>query len=126
MRVRCVVLTIIVVALVLPAVAVAHRPATGAETRAMLSAGGEARSVPLRCFAADISTVVPGSQWGAWSFSRYAIRPSNQRRCETGNGESIEHKVARNWHVLWSGDEGYPQNVPRRIAKDLLAGIPDL
>jgi hypothetical protein len=39
---------------------------------------------------------------------------------------AIEHKVAGNWHVLWSGDEGYPQNVPRRIAKDLLAGIPDL
>jgi hypothetical protein len=126
MRTRYVVLTITVVALVLPAAAAAHRPATGAETRAMLTAGGEARSVPLQCFAADISTVVPGSQWGAWSYSPYAARPSNQRRCETGNGESIEHKVGGRWHVLWSGDEGYPQDVPRRIAKDLLAGIPDL
>lgn len=128
-----------------PAVASAHRSAVKAETTAMVYdasgryyGGGsvsEPRSAPLRCFVADIATVVKGSQWGAWSFSAYAIEPQHQLECRAGNGASIEHKIAGRWYVLWEGDEGYPpthdkregsltlQGVPRAVARDLLAGI---
>ena len=134
-------------ALAVPAAASAHRGATRAEKAAMIyNASGryygagfdnEPRSAPLRCFVADISTVVRGSQWGAWSFSRYATQPRHERQCRTGNGMSIEHKIGRRWYVLWEGDEGYPpthdkregsitlQGVPRTVAKDLEAGITD-
>ena len=134
-------------ALLLPVAAWAHRPANGAEKAAMIyhasaryyGAGNpdEPGSAPLRCFVADIATVVKGSQWGAWSFSAYATEPSHQTQCRTGNGMSIEHKLGKRWYVLWEGDQGYPpthdkregsitlQAVPRAIAKDLEAGITD-
>ena len=134
-------------ALALPVAASAHRAAVSAEKAAMIyTASGryygagydnEPRSAPLRCFVADISTVVRGSRWGAWSFSRYAIEPKHEQQCRTGNGMSIEHKIGRRWYVLWEGDQGYPpthdkregsitlQGVPRAVAKDLDAGITD-
>jgi hypothetical protein len=133
--------------LALPAAASAHRAATSPEKAGMIyNASGryygagldnEPRSAPLRCFVADISTVVRGSRWGAWSFSRYAIEPKHERQCRTGNGMSIEHKIGSHWYVLWEGDQGYPpthnrregsitlQGVPRAVAKDLEAGITD-
>jgi hypothetical protein len=141
------VVVIMGVALVLPVAASAHRAAVNAEKAAMIySASGryygggdqnEPRSAPLRCFMADISTVVRGSQWGAWSFSRYAIEPKHEQQCRTGNGMAIEHKIATRWYVLWEGDHGYPpthnkrqgsitlQGVPRAVARDLEAGITD-
>ena len=134
------------VVLALPAVAAAHRPAVRSEKVAMIYnassryyGGGkvnEPRSAPLRCFVADIATVSGGSGWGAWSFSAYAIQPSHQHQCETGNGISIEHKIGKRWYVVWEGDQGFPpvhnkregsitlQGVPRAAAKDLEAGIP--
>jgi hypothetical protein len=134
-------------ALVLPVAASAHRPAVSAEKAAMIyNASGryygggnenEPRTAPLRCFVADISTVVKGSRWGAWSFSAYALEPKHAQQCRTGNGVSIEHKLGKRWYVLWEGDEGYPptrnkregsitlQGVPRAVAKDLDAGITD-
>jgi hypothetical protein len=133
--------------LALPVAASAHRAAVSGEKAAMIySASGrylgggnfsEPRSAPLRCFVADISTVVSGSQWGAWSFSRYAIEPKHEQQCRAANGMSIEHKIGTRWYVLWQGDEGYPpthntregsitlQGVPRAIARDLEAGITD-
>jgi hypothetical protein len=135
----------IALALALPAAALAHRPAISGEKSAMIYnassryyGGGdenEPRSAPLRCFVADIATVVKGSQWGAWSFSAYAIEPRHEQQCRTANGISIEHKVGKRWYLLWEGDEGYPpthnqregsitlQGVPRALAKDLEAGI---
>lgn len=135
-------------ALALPVAASAHRPATSGEKAAMIYnasaryyGGGnenEPRSAPLRCFVADIATVVKGSQWGAWSFSAYAIKPKHEQQCRTANGMSIEHKVGKRWYVLWEGDEGYPpthnkqdgsitlQAVPRAVAKDLEAGVTDV
>ncbi|HTU95184.1 MAG TPA: hypothetical protein VMF14_05035 [Solirubrobacteraceae bacterium] len=129
----------------LPAVAGAHRRAAAGETRAMVynassryvSAGSvdEPRSAPLACFDADISTVVRGSRWGAWGFSRYAIQPAHQAQCHLANGDTIEHKIGARWYVVWQGSEGYPpthtthegsrtlQGVPRAVAKDLLRGI---
>jgi hypothetical protein len=134
-------------ALALPVAASAHRPAVRAEKTAMIynasaryyggSNENEPRSAPLRCFVADIATVVDGSRWGAWSFSAYATEPRNEQQCRTGNGISIEHKIGKRWYVLWEGDEGYPpthntregsitlQGVPRAVAKDLEAGITD-
>lgn len=131
--------------LVLPAVAAAHRRATGAESRAMIyGASGRyyggtpvavSTAVPLRCFKTDIATVVKGSQWGAYAFSSYAERPSHQRQCRTGNGVVVAHKIGRRWFVYWEGSDGYPPTrdtnegtftlraVPRRIAKDLFAGL---
>jgi hypothetical protein len=132
-----------VLGLAIPAGASAHRPAIRAEKSAMVHdasaryygglAVNEPRSAPLRCFVADIATVAPGSRWGAWTFSRYAFR--HPRRCRTGNGLAIEHKIGRRWYVFWEGDEGYPptrnkregsltlQGVPRRVAKDLRTGL---
>lgn len=129
----------------LPAVAGAHRPAIRAETRAMVygasgryyGGGSPAmpRSAPLACFTADISTVVAGSQWGAWGFSHYATQPAHQGQCRIANGITIEHKIRGRWYVLWEGSEGYPpthrtrlgsrtlQGVPRAVAKDLQRGL---
>jgi hypothetical protein len=93
------------------------------------------RSVPLKCFVADVSTVVAGSRWGAWTFSRYADEARHARQCRTGNGVAIEHKIGRRWYVLWEGSSGYPpahdrkvgavtlKAVPRAVAKDLMAGL---
>lgn len=131
--------------MVLPAVAGAHRPAIRAETRAMVydASGrywgggpvGMPRSAPLACFKADISTVVPGSTWGAWRWSNYAVQPAHQAQCRIANGITIEHKIRGRWYVLWEGSEGFPpthptrvgsrtlQGVPRAVAKDLMRGL---
>jgi hypothetical protein len=131
--------------LALPTVASAHRPAVTAEKAAMVyQAGGryygggtvtEPRSAPARCFVADIATVVKGSTWGAWGFSRYADDPAHAKQCATGDGIAIEHKIRGRWYVLWEGSDGYPptrtervgaltlQAVPRAVAKDLVAGL---
>lgn len=128
-----------------PAAASAHRHATRTERTGMVYGasgryyGGIAvampRSVPQRCFVAEISTVVRGSRWGAWTFSSYAYDPTHERQCRTGNGIAIEHRIQRRWYVLWEGSEGYPpthrtksgslilQAVPRAVAKDLIAGL---
>jgi hypothetical protein len=132
-------------ALFVPGVAGAHRAAVQAETRAMVYdasgrffGGGpvdEPRSAPLRCFTADIATVVRGSQWGAWRFSRYAQQPAHESQCRIANGITIEHKIQGRWYVLWEGSEGYPpthttregshtlRGVPRAVAKDLERGL---
>ncbi len=137
----------VVLALAMPAEALAHRPAVRGEKVAMIYNASaryygaanvnEPRSAPLRCFVADIATVGAGSRWGAWSFSAYAIQPKHQHQCRTGNGISIEHKIGKRWYVLWEGDQGYPpvhnkkegsitlQGVPRAVARDLEAGITD-
>jgi hypothetical protein len=95
----------------------------------------EPRSAPLKCFAADISTVAPGSQWGAWTFSSYAYEPSHEKECQAGNGVAIAHEENGHWYVVWEGSEGYPpthtekegsmtlRGVPRAVAKDLMAGL---
>jgi hypothetical protein len=132
-------LAITALALTFPAVAPAHRTATREEKSAMIyGASGryyhhlsvaEPRSVPLRCYVADISTVVRGSRWGAYSFSRYAAH--HERLCRAGNGYVVSHKIGSTWYVLWEGAEGYPpvhprfglKGVPRAIAKDLASGL---
>jgi hypothetical protein len=130
-------------ALSVPAAASAHRLATNGEAAAMIySASGryygnskvaEPRSAPLRCFSADISTVVNGSRWGAWTFSKYA--ETHEQQCRIANGITIEHKIGKQWYVLWEGSEGYPpthktrvgtltlMGVPRAVAKDLTRGL---
>jgi hypothetical protein len=135
--------TALVVALSIPAAASAHRLATKAEAAAMIySASGryygnarvaEPRSAPLRCFTADISTVVNGSRWGAWTFSEYA--EAHEQLCRIANGVTVEHKVRNQWYVFWEGSEGYPpthktrvgtltlMGVPRAVAKDLDRGL---
>jgi hypothetical protein len=131
---------ILLLVLALPAAASAHRPASQAEKAAMLyGASGrywngamvaEPRSVPLRCFVADVATVVRGSRWAAWSYSRWALH--HLRRCRAGNGYVVAHKIGGTWYVVWEGAEGYPprhaslrgqKGVPRGIAKDLRAGL---
>ncbi|MGH2894133.1 MAG: hypothetical protein ACRDPM_12840 [Solirubrobacteraceae bacterium] len=131
--------------LIVPTVAGAHRGAVHAETRAMVyhasgrfyggAAVGEPRSAPLRCFKADIATVMRGSQWGAWRFSNYADQPAHESRCRTANGITIEHKIHGRWYVLWEGSDGYPpthttregsltlRGVQRSVAKDLERGL---
>jgi hypothetical protein len=98
-------------------------------------AASEPPSAPARCFVADIATVVKGSRWGAWTFSSYADEPGHASQCRTGNGIAIEHKIGERWYVYWEGDEGYPpthrkkegsitlRGVPRKVAKDLWAGL---
>lgn len=93
----------------------------------------EPRSAPLRCFTADISTVVKGARWGAWTWSTYA--DTHQQQCRIANGVAIAHKIGNQWYVLWEGSDGYPpthkkrvggltlMGVPRAVAKDLLSGL---
>jgi hypothetical protein len=139
MRHALIAVSVLVAGLALPAVASAHRSATRAEKAAMIyRASGryyhgltvaEPRSVPLRCFVADISTVVKGSRWGGWTFSRYA--DDHPRQCRTANGSTVEHEISGRWYVYWEGSDGYPprhpahglRGVPRPIAKDLFAGL---
>jgi len=131
--------------MVLPALAGAHRRAVRAETRAMvyhasgryLGGGPVAwpRSAPLACFKADIATVVSGSRWGAWTFSKYATQPAHEAKCRIANGITIEHKIGGRWYVFWEGSAGFPpthttqvgeqtlQGVPRAVAKDLMRGL---
>jgi hypothetical protein len=130
-------------ALFWPAVASAHRRATKAEASAMIyTANGRyygnlkvaaPRSVPLRCFTADISTAVSGASWGAWTWSTYAVAHGQQ--CHIANGVTIAHKIGSQWYVLWEGSAGYPPThkkrvgaltlmpVPRAVAKDLLSAF---
>lgn len=144
MRVGAYVLAVVFASLYVTSAALAYRPATQAETKAIVyQASGryygsvkvsEPRSTPLRCFVADIATVVPGSRWGAWTFSPYADHHNLQ--CRTGNGIAVAHKIGNRWYVFWEGSEGYPpthtehggpfplQGVPRAIAKDLVKGLP--
>jgi hypothetical protein len=132
-------------ALAVPVLASAHRPAIKAEKTAMIyHASGryyggvsvsEPRSVPLRCFVADIATAVGGSRWGAWTFSRYADQLQHTQQCRTGNGIAIEHKIGKRWYVFWEGSDGYPpthatkvgsftlMGVPRAVTQDLMAGL---
>lgn len=139
------IMTVLVLGLAVPSAALAHRPAHNAEKTAMVYHasgryyGGESvdepHTTPLRCFTADIATVAGGARWGAWTFSRYADQPAHAIQCHTGNGDAIEHKIGSRWYVLWEGSEGYPpthntqegslhlRGVPRRVAKDLLAGL---
>ena len=81
--------TALLAALFWPAVASAHRTAPKAETSAMIyTASGRyygnlnvavPRSVPLRCFTADISTVVNGAGWGAWTAENSRCSSSDAR-----------------------------------------------
>ncbi len=145
MRTRRIAIAAVLWLTVLPGTALAHRTANREETLALVyDASGryygagrvsEPRSVPLRCFVADISTVVLGSRWGAWTFSRYADQPNHIKQCRTGDGVVIEHKLGTRWYVLWEGSDGYPpthdtpsgaftlKGVPRTVAKDLIAGL---
>lgn len=135
--------TALLAALFWPAVASAHRTATKAETSAMIyTASGRyygnlnvavPRSVPLRCFTADISTVSNGAGWGAWTWSTYAVAHGQQ--CHIANGVTIGHKIGNRWYVVWEGSDGYPPThkkrvgtltlvpVPRAVAKDLLSAF---
>jgi hypothetical protein len=136
--------TALVSALFWPAVASAHRAATKAEASAMIyhasgryyangGGGGALRSAPLRCFKADISTVVQGSRWGAWTWSTYG--DTHLKQCQTANGVTIEHKIGKQWYVFWEGSDGYPPThkervgtmtlmpVPRAVAKDLISAF---
>jgi hypothetical protein len=138
-------LAITLVALAAAGVAVASRTAVKPELSAMvyhasgLYYGGrrvdEPRSAPLRCFEGDISTVVKGSQWGAYGWSAYGFAPAHQRKCRAANGITILHKIKGRWYVLWEGSDGYPpthpethgevtlQPVPRTVAKDLIRSL---
>ena len=120
------------VALFFPSVASAHRPATKTETAAMIYAASgryygnlnvtEPRSAPLRCFIADISTVINGARWGAWTWSTYG--DTHVQQCRTANGVSIEHKIGKQWYVFWEGSEGYPPTHKKRVGSLTLMGVP--
>jgi hypothetical protein len=115
----------------LPALALAHRPATRAEKSAMVYHAGnhyapgvqvdEPRSFPLHCAKAVISTVVKGSQWGAYTL----INNSHCRKYQGGDS-TFEHKINGRWYVVTERGAGPFFNVsgvPRRIGLDLLKGL---
>jgi hypothetical protein len=107
-------------ALAVPNVASAHRPASEAQRKGMVyQASGryygdisvsEPRSAPLRCFIADITTVVRGARWGAWTFSPYADQVKHSRQCITGDGIAVEHRIGKRWYCALGGQ--------RRISAD--------
>ena len=135
MKVRAVLLAV-VVTLVVPTVASAHRPAVRAEKAAMMYTAGShydglsakdvdrPRAYPMRCAVADVATVVKGSQWGAWAFN---ARLSHDRTCVRwgSNGWVIEHKIGRRWYVIVEMNTLPPHiaGVPHRIAVDLFKGL---
>lgn len=131
-RCAAIIVTTLVAALCCPIAASAHRLATKSETAAMIyGASGryygntkvaEPRSAPLRCFDADISTVVKGARWGAWTFSSYA--ETHEQQCRAANGVTIEHKIGTKWYVFWEGSAGYPPTHKKRIGTVTLMGVP--
>jgi hypothetical protein len=144
-RIAALGLAIALLPLAAAGMAAASRPSVRPELSAMVyhaSAryyGGlpvdQRHSTPLRCFQGDISTVIKGSQWGAYGWSAYGVAPANERRCRAANGITILHKIRARWYVLWEGSDGYPpthpekdgqftlQPVPRSVAKDLIRGL---
>jgi len=145
-RIAGVAVAVLLAALTTAAGALASRAAGSSALRAMVfqasnryygggASGAEPRRTPLACFKGVISTVVTGSDWGAWTFSAYAEQPTHAQRCHTGNGVAIEHRIHGRWYLLWEGSEGYPpthatrigsrtlHGVPRAVAKDLIRGL---
>jgi hypothetical protein len=105
-----------------PGIASAHRSATRAETRAMIQVADSPYALPNptpQCVKADISTVVKGSQWGAF------VQIWNKGACRNYQGDDwvIEHKIGSHWEPVTSGGFDpfpYVRGVPNRIAHDLL------
>jgi hypothetical protein len=109
-----------------PAAASAHRPATRAEKTAIVyhASGALYGGGTLRCAIADVSTVVRGSQWAAWSFNgRLAFDP--QCRRWASNGSVILNKIGKGWFVMTEGSSfQFPvPGVPTRILLDLVRGL---
>jgi hypothetical protein len=134
----------VLAALVIPAVALAHRPAHSRAAIVYHASGryygglkvAEPSSAPLRCFKVVIATVGHhASSWAAWSWSKYGDQVAHARECRTADGISILHRIHGRWYVYWEGSDGYPpkhreaegsfvlQGVPRRIAKDLIGAF---
>ena len=90
-RIAALALAITSLPLAAAGVAAASRPSVRPELSAMVYHAGaryygglpvdQPRTAPLKCFAGDISTMVKGSQWGAYRWSAYGVAPANQRKC---------------------------------------------
>jgi len=131
-----VLLTTLIVALVVPALALAHRSATTSEKTAMMYHAGShdppltAKEVdapaayPLGCAVADITTVVKGSNWGGWAFNAKKFK-SKQCAKWASNGWVLEHKIKGKWYVVTEGSElpSHIPGVPHKIAADVVAGL---
>lgn len=129
---KLVLLTVALGAVVLPAMASAHRKPTSTERVAIHKAEladvqGPARHIPARCEYMDIATVVPGSTWAATVTN--SRRLDHDPGCKyEGQGITVLHKVQGHWKLAGSGPiDGllahFP-GVPSRVTRDLVRGLP--
>lgn len=115
---RSIITLMIAVGLVVPAVAVASRAATGSTRTAIERAVAPAYSGPQRCRLVDVTTK-DGGNWATMSFN-----PANERSCGRWafNGVDIAHRARGRWHNVTSGSAQIPCGrigVPVAVRRDL-------
>lgn len=117
----------VVLSLALPTIALARRPATASEHRALAASflGSTDKSVPLHCTSAYISTV--NRTWAS-------IEPIHTGDCASaplGDGIAVLHVEHRRWRLVTEGSsfscpiQSYPGQpaVPAKVAGDLLSDV---
>ena len=115
------IITIIVaVGLVVPAVAVASRVATGSTRNAIDRAAAPQLppGIPERCLVARVTTK-DGGNWAEVGFNG-----PHYRSCQPWgfNGVDIEHRARRTWHYVTSGSAMLPCGqfgIPVAVRQDL-------
>lgn len=110
--------TIIAFGLVMPAVAVASRVATGSSRTAIERAVAPGYDGPQRCLLVEVTTR-DGGNWATISFN-----PANERSCEGRqfNGLDIAHRAHGRWHNVTSGSAQIPcgrLGIPVAVRQDL-------
>jgi hypothetical protein len=112
-------LALLVVAMAMPAAALAHRRATKAERAAVVAAvvhQGKLSSAQARCQVVTISTVNRGYAVLAWpaKLSKACLRVA-------ANGVIVEHRVAAHWDFLTEGSslQCPIKGLPTSVAHDL-------
>lgn len=110
--------TVFVVGLLVPAVAVARRVATGSTRTAIERAVASAFNAPQRCVLVYVTTKDRGN-WGTMSFN-----PANERSCEGWqfNGVDIAHRAHGRWQSVTSGSAEIPcgrLGIPVAVRLDL-------
>jgi hypothetical protein len=115
-----IIITIVAVGLVVPAVAVASRVATGRTRTAIERAAAPMLSggIPQRCLLVEVTTK-DGGNWATVAFNAV-----NYRSCGRWgfNGVDIEHRARRTWHYVTSGSALIPcgrLGIPIAVRRDL-------
>jgi hypothetical protein len=118
--VKRIIITIVAVGLVVPAVAVASRVATGRTRTAVEQAAAPQLpgGIPQRCLLAEVTTK-DGGNWATVAF-----KEPNSRSCGRWgfNGVVIVHRARGTWHYVTAGSALIPcgrLGVPAAVRRDL-------